>query len=58
MQMSVPKNIREGKLCIYLPNVIISHKRNTEAIVVKINARGVDMAKNTGPFFSITHACK
>lgn len=42
----------------YLPRVMISHRRIEDKIIVKTKVNGVDMAKKTGPFFSITHACK
>lgn len=37
---------------------MISPKRIAEDSIVIIRAKGVDMARKTGPFISITHACK
>jgi hypothetical protein len=42
----------------YLPKLIISPKRIIEDNIVIMRASGVDMARNTGPFFSITHVIK
>jgi len=42
----------------YLPKLIILPKRIAEERIVIIRASGVDMARNTGPFFSITHVIK
>jgi hypothetical protein len=42
----------------YLPKVMISPKRIAEENIVMMRAKGVDMARKTGPFFSRTHACK
>lgn len=42
----------------HLPKLMTSPKRNTEPMIVIIRFSGVDMAWKTGPFFSITHACK
>lgn len=42
----------------YLPKLIISPKRNIEERIVIIRASGVDIARNTGPFFSMTHVIK
>lgn len=41
-----------------LPKVIISPKINVEEKMVIMRDSGVAMARNTGPFFSITQACK
>lgn len=43
---------------MHLPRLIVSPKMKAELKMVKAKANGWDMAKNTGPFFSITHACK
>lgn len=37
---------------------MISPKSSAETKSVMIKANGVDIAKKTGSFFSITHACK
>jgi hypothetical protein len=37
---------------------MISPKRIAEENIVMMKAKGVDMARKTGPFFSRTHACK
>lgn len=42
----------------HLPKLMTSPKRNTEPMTVIIRFSGVDMAWKTGPFLSITHACK
>lgn len=42
----------------HLPKLMTSPKRNTEPMIVIIRFSGVEMAWKTGPFFSITHACK
>lgn len=42
----------------YLPKLIISPRRIAEEHIVMIKANGFDMARNTGPLFSITHVCK
>lgn len=42
----------------HLPKLMTSPKSNTEPMIVIIRFSGVDMAWKTGPFFSITHACK
>lgn len=53
------ENSSEGRwLMNNLPKVIISPKINVEEKMVIMRDSGVAMARNTGPFFSITHACK
>lgn len=42
---------------MYLPKVMVSPKMNADIMRVMTMISGVVMAKNTGPFFSITHAC-
>lgn len=35
-----------------------SPKKIAEQNIVMIRANGVDMARKTGPFFSMTHVCR
>lgn len=38
----------------YLPSVTTSRKVRAEMKIVMMRAKGVEMAENTGPLFSIT----
>ena len=42
----------------YLPMLTSSPKRNEAMTMVKTRLSGIDMDRNTGPFFSITQICR
>ena len=42
----------------YLPRLTSSPSRNEAMAMVKTRLSGIDMDRNTGPFFSITQICR
>lgn len=42
----------------YLPRLTSSPSRNEAIAMVKTRLSGIDMDRNTGPFFSITQICR